>query len=402
MPRPGWRKQPGDSRLTDHLSIGVLTRTFSRELIDSILISTGKVQQRIRLLPAWVMIYYILALSLYPQDSYEEVMRHLSEGLRWADQFRSSWSVPSKVAIFKARLRLGAEPMKRLYEAVAKPLAVPGDAGAFYRGLRLVAIDATSLSVADSAENLAHFTKPTTALGEAAYAKARIVGLLECGTHTIFAANVGPYSTAEQVLAQGVIDQLKPGMLCLGDRGFFSYDLSKQVASTGAQILWRAKVNYRIETIAELEDGSYLGNVYHHKDRAKRHPMMVRVIEYHITEGEDPNVFYRLFCSITDPEMAPAHELAALYAKRWEIESAFDELKTHQFEARRVLRSQSPELVYQEIWGMLALHVGIRELMYDVSASSRGDPLSLSFLGSLRAARTSAIVSPGFSPSAPR
>ena len=149
-------------------------RTFGRDLIDSVLVATAKVQSRIRLLPSRVMIYYILALSLYPQDSYEEVMRDLSE----ADQFSSSWSVPSKVAIFKARLRLGAEPMRRLYETVAKPLAPPGDEGAFYRGLRLVAIDGTSLSVADSAENLAHFARPTTSLGQTAYAKARVVGLL--------------------------------------------------------------------------------------------------------------------------------------------------------------------------------------------------------------------------------
>jgi hypothetical protein len=155
-----------------------------------------------------------------------------------------------------------------------------------------------------------------------------------------------------------VIDKLTPGMLCLGDRGFFSYDLWQRVANTGAKLLFRAKSNYRIEMVAELEDGSYLGNVYHHKDRARKSPLLLRVIEYQITEGEDPDAVYRLFCTITDPEMAPAHELAALYSKRWEIESAFDELKTHQFEARRVLRSQSPELVYQEIWGMLA-HLSI-------------------------------------------
>jgi hypothetical protein len=160
VPRPGWERQPEGSRLTDHLSIGVLTRTFGRDLIDSILVATDKVQRRIRLLPSRVMIYFMLAFSLYPQDSYEEVMRHLSE----ADQFSSSWSVPSKVAIFKARLRVGAEPMRRLYETVVKPLATPGDEGAFYRGLRLVAIDGTSLSVADSAENLAHIARPTTPL----------------------------------------------------------------------------------------------------------------------------------------------------------------------------------------------------------------------------------------------
>lgn len=128
--------------------------------------------------------------------------------------------------------------------------------------------------------------------------------------------------------------------------------------------------------------------------------MLLRIIEYKITEGEDPDYFYRLFCTITDSKKAPAAELAALYGQRWEIESAFDELKTHQNESRRVLRSQSPELVYQEIWGMLALHFAIRTLMYQVAENTGRDPDRLSFVGSLRAARRSATISPGFSPSA--
>lgn len=399
MPRPGWRKQPVDSRLTDHISIGVLTRTFTKDLIDEILVRSNKVQQRIRLLPSRVVMYYVLALSLYPQDAYEEVMRHLVEGLRWQDRFSSSWNVPSKAGIYKARARLGAEPMKELFTSVAKPLASPDTPGAFYRGLRLVAIDGTSLDVSDSPENLIHFTKPATPIGSAAYAKARIVGLVECGTHAIFRAEVGPYGVSEQVLAREVIPHLEKGMLATGDRGLFGFELWKMASETGAELLWRAKSNYRIEMVSELDDGSYLGNVYHHKDRARKNPMLLRVIEYKITEGDDPDSFYRLFCTITDPEAAPAVELAALYGQRWEIESAFDELKTHQNESRRVLRSQSPTLVYQEIWGMLALHLAIRKLMYDVSETSRGDPDRLSFVGSLRAARRSARTSPGFSPS---
>ncbi|WP_276944889.1 IS4 family transposase [Ferrimicrobium acidiphilum] len=400
MPRPGWRKQPVDSRLTDHISIGVLTRTLTKDLIDEILLGCNKVQQRIRLLPSRVVMYYVLAMSLYPQDAYEEVMRHLVEGLRWQDQFRSSWNVPSKAAIFKARMRLGAEPMKKLFSSVAKPLASPGTPGSFYRGLRLVAIDGTTLDVSDSPANLAHFTKPTTPIGSAANAKARVVGLVECGTHAIFRAEVGPYSVAEQVLAREVVPYLKKGMLCIADRGLFGYELWKQASEGGAELLWRAKSNYRIEMVGELEDGSYLGNVYHHKDRARKRPLLLRVIEYKITEGEDPDSFYRLFCTITDPTQAPAAELAALYGQRWEIESAFDELKAHQNESRRVLRSQSPELVYQEVWGILALHFAIRALMCDVADSAGRDPDRLSFVGSLRAARRSATTSPGFSPSA--
>ena len=169
--------------------------------------------------------YYVLALPLYRQDSYEEVMRHLVEGLRWQDQFRSSWSIPSKAGIYKARARLGPTPMKELFNSVAKPLASPDNQGAFYRGLRLVVIDGTSLDVSDSPENLRHFSKPATPIGFAANAKARIVGLVECGTHTIFAAEVGPYSVSEQILARGVVPYLKTGMLCIANRGLFGYEL---------------------------------------------------------------------------------------------------------------------------------------------------------------------------------
>ncbi|MDA8081724.1 MAG: IS4 family transposase [Actinomycetota bacterium] len=399
MPRPGWRKQPDDSRLTDHISIGVLTRTFPKDLVDRILRECNKVEQRIRLLPSRVVMYYAIAMSMFPQGSYEEVMRHLVEGLLWQDGFQGSWRVPSKAGIYKARTRLGAEPVRELFLEVAKPLAKPGSTGAFYRDWRLVAIDGTTLDVSDTLANLEHFTKPATAVGEAAYAKVRIAALAECGTHSIFCAVPGPYSISEQTLMRDLLPSLEQGMLCIADRGLFGYELWEQACESGAELLWRAKANYRIEMVKELPDGSYLGNVYHHKDRKRLKPLTVRVIEYLITEGDDPDNVYRLFSTILDPELAPASELAALYAQRWEIESVFDELKTHLNESRRVLRSQSPELVYQELWGMLALHYAIRALMNDVAVPAGRDPDRLSFLGSLRAARRTITTSPGFSPS---
>lgn len=379
MPRPGWRKQPDDSRLTDHISIGVLTRTFTKDLIDRILRSTNKVERRVRLMPSRVVMYYVIAMSMFPQGSYEEVMRHLVQGLSYQDGFSDSWHVPSKAGIYKARVRLGPEPMKELFSEVAKPLALPGDTGAFYRDLRIVAIDGTTLDVSDTEVNIEHFSRPATPIGEAAYAKVRIAALAECGTHAIFAAAPGAYSTSEQVLVGEIIPSLKEGMICIADRGLFSYDLWRRASETGSELLWRAKSNYRIEMVAELDDGSYLANVYHHRDRARRNPIQLRVIEYLIDEGKDPDNVYRLFCTILDHKAAPASELAVLYSQRWEIETAFDELKTHLNESRRVLRSQSPELVYQELWGMLALHYAIRALMYDTARTEGRDPDRLSF-----------------------
>ena len=160
MPRPGWRKQPDDSRLTDHIAIGVLTRTFPKELVDEILRSTNKVQQRTRLMPARVVMYYVIAMAMFPQGSYEEVMRHLTEGLAWQGGFTGSWHLPSKGGIFKARARLGSAPLAQLYSQVAKPLATTP--GACYRNWALVAIDSTTLDVFDSPENTEHFSKPAT------------------------------------------------------------------------------------------------------------------------------------------------------------------------------------------------------------------------------------------------
>ncbi len=313
-------------------------------------------------------------------------------------RFRS-WHVPYKAGIYKARTRLGAEPVKELFVRVAKPLAQPGTPGALYRKWRLVAIDGTTLDVSDTPANLEHFKKPATTIGEAAYAKVRIAALAECGTHAIFGAVLGPYGVSEQTLVRDLLPFLAQGMLCIADRGVFGYELWEQARESGAELLWRAKSNYRIETVKELADGSYLGNVYHHRDRKRLNTLTVRVVEYPITEGEDPDNLYRLFTTILDPELAPASELAALYGTRWEIESAFDELKTHLNESRRVLRSQSPELVYQELWGMLALHYAIRALMYEVAVPSGRDPDRLSFVGSLRAERRSVAQGPGFSPS---
>lgn len=186
-------------------------------------------------------------------------------------------------------------------------------------------------------------------------------------------------------------------MVCLADRGLFGYDLWKQALETGSELLWRAKHNFRIEAVAELDDGPYLVNVY----RRRIKPINLRVIEYTTDESfedEDRDSFYRLFTSILDPKQAPVSELAALYLQQREIESRFEELKSHLKKSRRILRSQSLELVYQEIWGMLALHYSIRALMCEAAQTAGADLDRLSFVGTLRAIRRSTTASPGFPP----
>src|SRR5437763_3024570 len=130
MPRAGWMKPENDQRLSDHISLGVLTRVFPPDLVDRVVSDAGRREIRHRLLPARVVVYYVLAMALFSDASYEEVMRQLVEGLSWASGWQRVWEVPSKAAIFKARQRLGPEPLELLFGAVAKPLATKRSRGA--------------------------------------------------------------------------------------------------------------------------------------------------------------------------------------------------------------------------------------------------------------------------------
>lgn len=403
MPRAGQRKPLSDSRLTDHVSIGVLTRVFPPELVDGVLAEVGRVERRQRLLPARVVVYYVLALALFSDCSYEEVMRQLVEGLSWESGWRSSWEVPTKVAIYKARQRLGREPLELLFKAVAVPLASASTRGAFYHSLRLVSLDGTCLDVADTEPNDAEFGRPGTGRGQGvgAFPQLRLLALAESGTHAILDAALGPYRSSERVLADRLWGSLKEGMLCLADRGFYSFECFGAARATGAQLLWRVKTDVGLPREETLSDGSYLTSIYAPKDRkAKRDGQRARVIEYRL---DDPALAeeeqrYRLITTLLDPEQAPASELAALYPERWELESALDELKTHQRGPRMVLRSKSPDGVYQEAYGHLATHYAIRRVMHDAALQADLVPHRLSFIRSLRAARRSTRTQPGLSP----
>lgn len=407
MPRSGWVKPASDQRLSDHISIGVLTRVFPPELIDEVVAQAGRAERRHRLLPARVMVYYVLAMALFADASYEEVMRQLTEGLFWASGWQRSWDVPSKVAIYKARQRLGREPLELLFEVVARPLGTKATRGAFYRGLRLMSLDGTTLDLPDTQSNAEAFGRPGSHRreGGGAFPQLRLVGLAECATHAITSAALGPYDSSEQELADRLLGTLGEDMLCLADRGFYSFERFQKARQTGAQLLWRVKANMRLPRERTLADGSYLSSVYAFSDRhAHGHPAQVRVIEY---ELNDPGLSqaeqrYRLLCTIEDCEAAPAAELASLYSERWEIEGAIDELKSHQRGPRVVLRSKHPDGVYQEAYGYLCTHYAIRRLMHDAALAADIDPDRLSFTRSLRAARRSTRSHPGFSPPVPR
>ncbi len=406
MPRAGWVKPQTDQRLPDHISIGVLTRVFPPELVDRVVAEAGRGEVRHRLLPARVVVYYVLGLALFSQASYEEVMRDLVEGLSWASGWAQSWHVPTKAALFKARARLGPEPLRALFSAAAVPLAGTGTAGAWYRGWRLMSIDGTCLDVADTAANEAAFGRPGTGrgAGAGAFPQARLVGLAECGTHALTAAAVGACTTGETTLAWDLLPALGEGMLVLADRNFYGFDLWNAAGAGGAELLWRTKAGLALPARERLADGSYLARLRQRaRGRMRDTDVRVRVIDYALEDPGRPQAAprYRLITTILDPAAAPAAELAALYPQRWEFETALDELKTHQRGPRVVLRSKTPDGVTQEVYGYLCVHYAIRWLMHAVALEADTDPDRLSFTRTLRAARRTTASHPGFSPSGP-
>ena len=387
--------------------MGVLTRVFPPELVDEVVARVGSTERRQRLLPARVVVYYVLAMALFADASYEEVMRQLVEGLAWASGWERTWQVPSKVAIYKARQRLGPEPLELLFDAVAGPLAISSTRGAFYRGLRLMSLDGTCLDVADTPQNDAEFGRPGSSRreGGGAFPQLRLVALTESGTHAITRAALGPYRSSEQELTERLLGALEAGMLCLADRGFYSFERFEKAQQSGAQLLWRVKTDVGLPRDQTLPDGSYLTSIHALKDRrARRAGLPARVVEYWL---DDPGLAeseqrYRLLTTLLDSEAAPAAELAALYRERWEIEGALDELKTHQRGPRVVLRSKLPDGVYQEAYGYLCTHYAIRRLMHEAALQADLDPDRLSFITSLRAARRSTRSHPGFPPPQPQ
>jgi hypothetical protein len=396
--------------ITDRIALGALTRTFPPELVDWVIEQTGRVEQRRRLLPARVVVYFVLALALYSQAAYEEVMRCLVEGLGWAVQARRGrrswpyWHVPGASALAQARERLGPGPLELLYAKAARPLATAATRGAWYRGWRLLVLDGTCLDTPDSPANQV-LGRANSGRGVGAFPQVRVVGLVEAGTHAIIDAVQGSYATGELTLAGELAREggpLGPGVLLLADRLFTGAALWQRMAATGAELAWRvrcgSKTAPKLPVDQVLSDGSWLSRI--HADRRRHHPITVRVIEYTLSDpGRRTSAErYRLVTTILDPDLAPAGELAALYTERWEVETALGELKTTQRDPKQVLRSKSPELVAQEVWAHLLVHYALRAVMHTAALAEDLDPDRLSFIRSLRVIRRQVIAQPAFSP----
>ncbi len=403
---------PPGGLLTDRIGIGVLTRLVPRDLVDEVLAETGRRGKRSRLLPAHVVVYFVMALAIF-RDGYEEVMRRLTGGLVFMRAWRRDWAVPATGAISQARERLGEAPVRALFERVAAPVAGPGAPGAWLGSRRLMAIDGVKLDVPDTPANVAGFGRPG-GVTRRPFPQIQVLGLGECGTHAVVAAEIGTLSVGERELAAGLAGSMEPGMLVIADRGFFSFGFWRDCQLTGADLLFRVASGLKLPVIQALPDGSFLSEVAAPKVRSSgfKVPLAaasdprnathipVRVVEYAVAAagGSGKPETFRLISTILDPDDVTAIELAAACQQRWEYEISLREIETQMPEPGRGLRSRTPELVRQELWGLLLAHYAIRSLMAEAAVSAGLDPDRLSFMRSISLIRRQVTDQAAFSP----
>ena len=387
----------GGCRISDYITLGAVARMFPADRVEASLQATGKASQRQRDLPAHVVVYYVIALALFSQASCREVLRCLLEAVRWLGEADTDIKVAGKSGISQARSRLGWEPIRQLHDELVHPIATKDTQGAWFKDWRVVSIDGSTLEIPDDPGNELEFGRPSASRGESAFPQVRFVSLVENGTHVLFGTRMGPCTTSEKALAREVIGSLTPGMLCLADRGFYGFDFWGKARGTGAELAWRVDSKLGLPRETELEDGSFLSTVWDRNDRyhKKSAGVRVRVVEYTLDGVRDGRLpaapegepSYRIITTILDPVVAPAKDLAALYPERWEIETAFAELKTHLHGRQMLLRSKTPDLIRQEFYGLLMAHFSVRALMHEAALKAQIDPDRLSFIHAVRVIR---------------
>jgi hypothetical protein len=363
--------------------LGELTRLVPFEMVDDVLAVTGSAQRRVRLLPARVVMYLLLAACLFAELGYEQVWRKLVSGLPGRHP-----GAPSGSALRQARQRLGPAPLRALFDLLRGP-AVTSAAQLRWRGLLLSVIDGTVLTVADSAANTRRYAKQRGNNGGSGYPQLRLSALLSCGTRSVLDAVFDPVSTGELDQARRLARSLRPGMLLLADRNYAAADLIATLAATGAHLLIRCKNGRRLPVIHRHHDGSWLSVIG---------ALPIRIIDAQISITTTAGVrtgSYRLLTTLLDPGMHPAAELIRLYHQRWEIETAYLELKSSIL-AGRVLRARTPDGVDQEVYALLSVYQILRTAMVDATDSRPGlDPDRASFTTALNTARDQIIHAAG-------
>jgi Insertion element 4 transposase N-terminal len=402
--------------LTGFVSLGVLASRVPRDAVDDAVEATGKgARRRGGKLPPHVVVYLVMALALFADEDYEEVVERLTGALRSWGSWDQRWEPPTKGAVTQARQRLGPEPLAELFSEVAGPVAGLEAEGAFLGPWRLMSVDGTELDVPDTAANREAFG---AGANDGPFPKVRLVTVCECGSRAPVLAAMGPSvskGSGEQSLARTLYPRLEEGWLLLADRLFYGWDDWCAAADSGADLLWRVKDDVRLPFLELLPDGSYRSVLVRTTVKGSRRAGLVeaarrgedldpavarhvRVIEYQVAGRDGDGELVALVTTITGWQGAPAPVLASAYHSRWEHETANAQVKTVLRGPGKILRSGSPDLVRQEIWGYLLTAWAISALISDAAAAAWIDPSRVSFTKAVRIIRRA--VGPAFPPSA--
>jgi hypothetical protein len=351
-------------------------------MVDEALAETGRVQRRLRALPSRVVVYLLLAGCLFPEVGWAGVWRKLVGGLRgWAG------AAPSDSALAQARRRVGAPPLRRLFDLLRSPLSAPHQRGVWWRGLLVCAIDGTVMTLPDQPGVLSRYSKrPGGADGKGAtgYPQLRLLALVACGTRAIVDAVFGPTSTGETNYVPALLRSARKGMVVLADRNFDAKDVMAGVSGAGADFLIRGKTIRHLRLLKRWKDGSFAS-------RIGGRPVRVIDAEVAVTtdQGREQGR-YRLITSLLDPDEHPAADLVRLYHQRWEIETSFLELKSSMLEGR-VLRARTAQGVDQEVYALLCCYQLLRAAIADAALAGGLDPDRGSFSVAWQAARDEII-----------
>jgi len=375
----------GIKRAEIHIDLDALTRAFPLRDVERILDSLGRREKRRRKLPADLVVYFVIALGLMVSTGAKEVLRHLLDRAGRAREWLGGVPLASEAAITKARKRLGAGPIRELFEQLAKPIGKRTTKGCWFHGRRVVTIDGSTLHLQDSNANDRKYGRPGSSGKAPSWPLIRFVMLIENATHVPFAAAMAGWRTSENKLASQIINHLQKGMLCLADRLYYGYEAWNQAVATGADLLWRVQKKIPLPRLKTFSDRSYLSEVRPPTSSGKHRSgkaIPVRVIEF-TAKVRGRSEFYRVITTILNPRSASALELARLYANRWTIEETLREIKTYQRGRRTLLRSKIPELVEQDFYGLLLAYFGVRSLMHEAALEESIEPRELSFVHSL-------------------
>jgi hypothetical protein len=406
-------------RLSDWISLGLLTSSVPRDVVDEVVAATGRQARRSDgTLPPRMMVYYAMALALFADDDYEEVAARLGETLASWGCWDREWMVPTSGGITQARARLGVEPVKELFERVAVPVAEQLTRGAFVGPWRLMAIDGFDWDVPDTKANVEAFGRAGSGAAASAFPKVRVVTISECASHAMVAARIGPYAgtgSGEQSLARELYPRLEPDWLLIADRNFYNFADWCAAADTGAALLWRVKADLRLPLLRLEPDGSYLSVLIDPAVRGRCRERLIaaakagaeldpaqaryaRAVEYTVPDRDGESELICVLTTILDIPTAPAQTLAEAYHERWQHEGANDQIKTHLRGPGRVLRSKSPDMVRQEIYGYLLTHYAVTALICRAATEADIDPDRIKFKRTVRILRRRATDPAAFPP----